>query len=128
MIKRPFLLGIVVFVGGILLAWNNVPILYVVLMGLIGWLIIFFLMFRVKRFINQKDYFIWGLPILLLLGFLAMTDMMKSPDIDKAFEEKSDCSLAGEISMIVKKPWGTAYYLKNTNITLPDKSTYFVEK
>lgn len=128
MIKRPFLLGIVVFVGGILLAWNNVPILYVVLMGLIGWLIIFFLMFRVKRFINQKDYFIWGLPILLLLGFLAMTDMMKPPDIDKAFEEKSDCSLAGEISMIVKKPWGTAYYLKDTNITLPDKSTYFVEK
>ncbi len=128
MIKRPFLWGVFAFIGGILSAYNNVSIFFLAMLGLIGWLLIYFLMFHIKRYINQKDYFLWGLPIIMLLGFLAMSDRMKPPDIDIAFEEKSECRLTGEITMIVKKSWGTTYYLKDNRVTLPDKNTYMVEE
>ena len=128
MIKRPFLWGIITFTGGILSAWYKLPVLFLTLVGIIGWLIIYLLMFHIKRYINRKDYFLWGLPLLLLLGFMAMNDRMKPPDMDKAFEEKSECVLTGEIEMIVRKSWGIAYYLKNNKVTLADKSTYLVEE
>ena len=128
MIKRPFLWGIIAFNCGILLARYRFPVLYIASMSLIGWLLMYLLMFRIKRYINTKDFFLWGLPILMLLGFLAMGDRMKPPDMDIAFEEKSDCSLTGEITMIVKKSWGTAYNLEDVKITLPDENTYYVEK
>jgi competence protein ComEC len=85
-------------------------------------------MFHIKKIINCKDYFLWGLPLLLLIGFLAMGDRMKPPDMDMVFEEEVDCSLTGEIAMIVKKSWGTAYYLKNNEITMPDGNAYLVEE
>lgn len=128
MIKRPFLWGIVAFVAGILLAWYKIPLIYIGMLALVGWLITYLLMYYIKRYINPYDGFLWGLPILLLLGFLAMGDRMKPPDMDMAFEEKVDCSLIGEISMIVKKSWGIAYYLKNNEITMPDNNTYLVEE
>lgn len=128
MIKRPFLWGIVAFVVGILQAWRKVPLLYIALLALGCWLLTYLLIFRIKRFVNRQDYFLWGLPMLLLLGFLSMTDRMKPPDMDMAFEIKEDCSLTGEITMIVKKSWGMAYYLKNNKITLPDKEIYLVEE
>ena len=64
----------------------------------------------------------------MLVGFFAMKDRMKPPDIDAVFEEKSECNLTGEIDMIVKKSLGTTYYLKNNRITLPDNHTYLVEE
>ncbi|TAH65327.1 MAG: hypothetical protein EWM47_11310, partial [Anaerolineaceae bacterium] len=129
MIKRPFLWGIVVFIGGILSAWYKIPLLYIALTAIGGWLITYLMMFCIKRYINHKDCFLWALPLLLLLGYFAMSDRMKPPDMDMAFEEKSDCILTGEITMIVKKPWGTTYYLKDTKISLsPNEKTFMVEE
>lgn len=128
MIKRPFLWGIITFIGGILSAWYKIPVMFVILVGVIGWLIIYLLMFHIKKYINHKDSFLWGLPLLMLLGFLAMNDRMKPPDMDKFFGEKSECVLTGEITMIVRKSWGMAYYLKDNKVTLPDKKTYLVEE
>lgn len=129
MIKRPFLWGIITFIGGILSAWYKIPLLYIAMVSIMGWLLIYLLMFHIKRYINHRDYFLWGLPLLMLLGFLAMEDRMKPPDMDIAFEEKSECRLTGEITLIVKKPWGTTYYLKDNSISLlADISTYLVEE
>lgn len=129
MIKRPFLWGIIAFIGGILSAWNKVPLIYISLVGIMGWLLIYLLMFHIKKCINRMDYFLWGLPVLMLLGFLAMNDRMKPPDMDMAFEEKSECILSGEITMIAKKSWGTSYYLKDNKVNLEaDKGTYLVEE
>ena len=129
MIKRPFLWGIIAFIGGILTAWYKVPPLYITFVALVSWLLIYLLMFRIRRYINPKDIFLWGLPLLMLLGFLAMSDRMKPPDMDMAFEEKSECSVTGEISMIVRKPWGTRYYLKDNKINLAaNQNIYLVEE
>ncbi|MDD4112749.1 MAG: DNA internalization-related competence protein ComEC/Rec2 [Herbinix sp.] len=117
------------FVIGIILAWYKIPLIYIVIIGFVSCLLIYLLMFRIRRYINRKDYFLWGLPVLLLLGFLAMSDRMKPPDMDIAFEEKSDCYLTGEITMIVKKSWGIAYYLRDNRISLPpDNRTFLVEE
>lgn len=129
MIKRPFLWAIIAFAGGILGAWNKVTLSCIVIIGLMVWLLIYLLMYLVKRYINPMDYFLWGLPILILLGFFSMNDRMKPPDIDIAFEDKSDCILTGEITMIVKKTWGRSYYLRDNKVRLADnKETYLVEE
>lgn len=127
MIKRPFLWGIGAFVVGILLAWHKSPLPYMVLLAFLGWLVIYFLMFVQKRFINSKDSFLFGLPVLLILGFLAMGDRMKPPNIDLAFEEKASCILTGEITMVVKKSWGNTYYLKDNLVTITEEETNHVE-
>lgn len=119
---------IAAFISGILFAWYKVPFVYPALISVMGCLLVYLLMFRLKRHINRRDWFLWGLPFLIFLGFFSMKDRMKPPDIDAVFEEKSECSLTGKIGIIVKKPWGTAYYLKNNRITLPDNKTYFVEE
>lgn len=128
MIKRPFLWGIIAFVTGILMARYKIPLLYIALAGLVIWLLIYLFMYRIKRYIIPKDYFLWGLPFLMLLGFLAMGDRMKPPDMDAAFEEKAECIISGEIKMIVKKSWGTCYYLKDNRISLADNNTYIIEE
>ena len=128
MIKRPFLWGIATFMAGILLAWYKIPLPYIIILALVGWLIVYVLMCLVKRYINSKDGLLWCLPILLILGFLAMGDRMKKPDLDFAFDEKAPCILTGEIAGVVKKSWGNSYYLKDNQVTLLDKGTYLVEE
>lgn len=128
MIKRPFLWISSAFIAGILLAWNKIPLLYIILFAVLGWLFIYLLLFHIRKYINHMDYFIWGLPVLILMGYLAMGDRMKPPDMDAAFEEKITGTVTGEVAMTVKKPWGRAYYLKDNIITLPDGSTYTAEE
>lgn len=123
MIKRPFLWGIGTFVLGILFAWYKIPLAYIILLAISIWLLIYYLIYVIKRFINSKDSFLFGLPLLLILGFLAMGDRMKSPDMDLAFEEKASCVLRGEIAMVVKKSWGNTYYLKDNRVSLTEEET-----
>lgn len=125
MIKRPLVWGIIVFIIGILLAWYKTPLLYLALIMLGGWLIIPLLHY--KKVINSKDSFFWLLPILILIGFLAMRDRMKPVEMDMAFDEKAECRLIGEITMIVKKPGKIAYYLKDNLVELVDGTRYQVE-
>lgn len=128
MIKRPLLWGIASFIIGILLAWYKASLLLIILIGFTSWLLIYLMMFRLKKYLNRQDWFLWGLPLILLLGFLAMGDRMKPPDMDRAFDDEAECILSGDIKMIVNKSWGTSYYLKNNRISLTDDSTYLVEE
>ena len=127
MIKRPFLWGIGAFVMGILLAWYKIPLIFLVILAFVGWLLIYLFMFPLNKFINRKDIFLWSLPFLIFLGYFAMGEQMKPPDMDMAFREKEACSLTGEVNMIVKKPSGNVYYLKDNKVTLLEGSTYLVE-
>lgn len=127
MIKRPLLWGIGALVLGILQAWHKIPLPFMVLPTIICWLLVYLLIFY-KRLIIHKDSFLWGLPILMLIGFLTMSDQMKPPDMDKAFEEKISCHLIGKISMINKNSWGRVFYLLDNRVTLPDGNTYLVEE
>ena len=63
-----------------------------------GWLIIPLL--HLKKLLILR--ILWLLPILILIGFLAMRDRMKPVEMDMAFDEKAECRLVGEITMIVK--------------------------
>lgn len=128
LIKRPLLWGIVAFIGGILAAWYEVPLIHIFMVGLLSYLLIYFLIYHIKLYFNPKDNILWALPILMLIGFFAMRDRVKPLDMDAAFEEKAECQLTGEIKMIVKKSWGTSYYLKDNKVSLPDGNDYLVEE
>lgn len=56
-----------------------------------------------------------------------MRDRMKPVEMDMAFDEKAECRLVGEITMIVKKPGKIAYYLKDNLVELVDGTRYQVE-
>lgn len=128
MIKRPFLWGIGAFAGGILLAWKKVPLPFLLIPSILGWLLTYLLIYHFKKFLNRKDSFLWSLPFLMLLGFLAMKGQMKPPDMDTAFGNKASCILTGKIDMIVKRPKGYAYYLKDNRVNLSeDTDAYPVE-
>lgn len=128
MIKRPLLWGIGAFIGGIFLAWHKLPLPYLIIPALLGWMFTYLLIYHFKKLINRKDNFLWSLPILMLLGFLAMQDQIKPNDMDLAFDDKASCILTGEIDMVVKKPRGYAYYLKDNRVSLSDENAYSVEK
>lgn len=127
MIKRPLLWGIGAFIVGILMYWVKIPLSFLIIPALFIWFITYLLIYYFK-FLNRKDSFLWSLPFLILLGFLAMKEQMKPPDMDKAFEEKASCILTGKVDMIVKKPAGYAYYLKDNLVTLEQGKSYPVEK
>lgn len=127
MIKRPFLWGIVAFVGGILFALKKIPLPFLLIPSLLIWLFTYLLIYRFKKYLNRKDSFLWILPLLMLLGFLVMKDQMKPPDMDTAFEDKASCILTGKINSIAKREKGCIYYLKDNRITLSDDKTYPVE-
>jgi competence protein ComEC len=85
-------------------------------------------MFQVKKkIITRRDSFLWCLPILLLLGFLAMKSQLERPELYEAFDQETPCKLRGSITMIVEKPWGRAIYVKNNEVSLEGGTTYLCE-
>lgn len=129
MIKRPLLWGIGAYIGGLLLAWNKIPLPYLLILSIIGWYIIYLLIYRYQKFINRKDSFLWSLPILMFLGFLAMKDQMKPPELDRVFDDKASCIVTGTIEMTVKRSKGYVYYLKDNHVKISvDTSEAFSEE
>jgi competence protein ComEC len=105
LIKRPLVWILIAYLTGVYLAWQKFSFLLVCSIILLIFLIIYLLMFRCrKKIINRKDNFLWCLPFLLLIGFLAMKGQLKQPELYDAFDQKLYCELRGEISMIVEKP------------------------
>ncbi|NLZ82614.1 MAG: hypothetical protein GX915_03005, partial [Clostridiales bacterium] len=86
---------------------------------------IYIMMMRVPNpYINQQDRFLWFLPVMLLIGLLAMKGQMVRPDLDRAFDDKVECRLNGQISMVVQKKWGRAIYVKNSMVYLKQGASY----
>lgn len=128
MIKRPMIWLFGAYLCGLLLAWNRIACALLILVILIYILILSLLMYRIKvRVINRKDGFLWSLPLLIILGFLAMGQRLSPPEADAAFVEGADGTLAGKITMIVEKASGRAIYTKDNLITLSGGETYPVD-
>ncbi len=128
MIKRPLIWILACFLSGMYLAWKHFPIYIVILLVLSLLSCIYLSMYRVKwKGVSPKDKFLWLLPGLLLLGFLAMDGRLVRPPLYDAFGQKTSCEATGKISMIVQKPSGKAIYLKENKVTLPEGHTYQCE-
>lgn len=128
MIKRPLIGLFGAYLGGLLLAWYRFPTNFMIATLLIGIMVLYLLMFRIKQgFVNRRDSFLWSLPFLLLLGFMVMGQSLSPPKADDAFTEKADCTLTGEITMIADRSSGRTIYTANNLITFTGGMTYPVD-
>lgn len=129
MVKRPLCLMLAAYVAGICLAWQQISIYLVVLCFLIAYLIIYLLMYKARQKIADKnDRFIWLLPLLMLLGFLAMKDRTKKPDLYDAFDSKIKCELDGKIEKIKEYENGFSLYLKDNIVAADNGKQYLCNK
>ncbi|HHV11949.1 MAG TPA: DNA internalization-related competence protein ComEC/Rec2 [Clostridiales bacterium] len=128
MIKRPLIWILASFLLGMYLAWRHFSVSIVSLLVLSLLLCIYLGMYRAKwKVVSPKDKFLWSLPFILLLGFLAMGGRLVKPALYDAFDQKTYCEVSGKISLIVQKPSGKAVYLKKNKVTLPEGDTYRCE-
>jgi competence protein ComEC len=56
-----------------------------------------------------------------------MKGQLVRPELDGVFEDKAECELSGEITMIVEKPLGIALYVKNITIYLKPNEPFLCE-
>ena len=128
MIKRPLLWVLAAYLAGMYLAWLKFSIVIMVFMLLFEFLLIYLLMYRIhNKIIGRCDKFLWCMPLLMLLGFLAWQSQTAKPELYEAFDRKISCELSGSITMIVEKQSGIALYLKNNVVTLPGDHNYLCE-
>ncbi|HHX13218.1 MAG TPA: ComEC family competence protein, partial [Clostridiales bacterium] len=125
MIKRPLVWVLGAYIVGMLFSVFSISYLYIISFLLITCLVIYIMMMKIPNpYINKKDGFLLFLPVMLLIGLLAMKGQMVRPELDKAFEDKVYCSLNGKISSIVQKKWGRAIYVKNNMVYLKQGDSY----
>ena len=128
MIKRPLVLILCAYLSGMYLAWQGLPVMVTIMMILLYCPFLYLFMYRINnKFISRRDKFLWCLPVLLFLGFCSLKDQLAAPKLYEAFDQETDGELTGSISMIVKKQWGKALYVKNNTITLPGGDCYICE-
>jgi competence protein ComEC len=125
-IKRPLVWILGAYLTGIYLARLKLPAVAAVILMLLNALVIC-LMFRAGKMINKKDGFLWCMPFLILLGFLAASGQMKKPEIYNAFDQEISCDLTGRIAMIVEKPKSKALYVEKVRITLSEGGPFTCE-
>ena len=125
MIRRPMVCILGAYLTGLLLVWYSAAVWLIIGMFLCSYLIIYLLMYRLKsRYIAARDRFLWCLPVLFLLGVLAMKAQLQQPGLMKAFVQETPCELTGRITMVVKKATGRAIYLKDVTVSLSQKESY----
>lgn len=128
LIRRPMVWILVAYMAGMFLASQRISVVIIVAVFLLYYLSCYVLMYRVKnQFINSKDQFLWGLPLLLLLGLWSMSGHLKKPELYGAFDQEITCELTGQITMVVEKQSGRALYVKNNRVLLPDGNEYLCE-
>jgi len=117
------------YVAGIILAWQQISISSILLLSLLVYLIIFLLIFLGKgKIINRHDRFVWLLPLLLLIAFLAMGERINKPELYNSFDEEISCELKGEIAKVAENKNIISLYLKDSIISIGDGKEYLCEK
>jgi len=128
MIKRPFILILSFYLGGMALAWRSIPYAVVVPIFLVLCLSIYLLLYRISLpWISKQDKFLCVLPFLMLLGFVSMKGQLIAPELDHVFKDKLNCEVSGTISMIVQKQSSKALYIKKVTVTVPEGEAYLCE-
>lgn len=128
MIKRPLVWLLGAYIAGTLLAWHNSSLILIMLLMLIAFFINYLLFFRLpKMYVTRHDGFLWLLPTLLLLGYMAMSEQRIEPTLSQAFEEKADCRLTGTVDQVVKKSWGLCLHANNVTVYLSEADVFLCE-
>ncbi len=128
MIRRPLVYILGAYLLGLILAWFSAAVWLVVGMCLCSFALLYLLMYRLSnRYITAKDRFLWLLPMLLLLGALAMKAQLQLPGLANAFPQEAPCELSGRITMIVQKSSGRALYLEHVTVSLLQGESYSCE-
>ncbi|MGB4658000.1 MAG: ComEC/Rec2 family competence protein, partial [Mobilitalea sp.] len=123
MIKRPLVWILGAYLTGMYLGWQNISVIFVIILVLLIFLTVYFLMFHFpKEIINKRDGFLWILPFIMLLAFSAMKGQLKEPEIAQSFEEEVFCTLSGRIDMIVEKEWGRALYVADDIVSIDGRN------
>ncbi len=125
MIRRPLVWILGAYLLGLILAWFSAAVWLILGMCFCGSVLLYLLMYRLSnRYITAKDRFLWLLPMLLLLGALAMKAQLQLPGLAKSFLQEAPCELTGRITMIVQKPSGRALYLNHVTASLYQGENY----
>lgn len=128
MIKRPLVWMLGGYIAGMLLAWYHCRGAVVILFMIAAFFLIYLLFFKLpKKLVNRYDSFLWFLPGLLMLGFLAMAGRMEEPELSRVFPQKAACRLTGTITKVVQKQWGRAVFTANNTVYLPEQKPYLCE-
>ncbi len=129
MIKRPFIVILLFYLFGVLLAWRISSILFLLPIILLQFPLIYLILNRIKnRLANASDVFLWCLPFFMMLGFLSMRGQLKLSEVDQLFQDKVSCEIDGAITMSVQKKSSKALYIKNVSIQIPGEETLRCEK
>lgn len=110
---------IVSFVIGIIMEGLDESVTIFLMLSIFFFLIlsIFVLKFLAHSF-NMKDGFLFFIPIMLVFGLLLAKNQRENNEMDIAFDDKSNGSIVGTVSMIVNKGEKSVIYLKNNTIIL----------
>ena len=81
-----------------------------------------------QKTVNKNGQFVWLLPLLMLVGFLAMKDRTKKPDLYDAFDSKIKCELDGKIEKIKEYENGFSFYLKDNIVRADNGKQYLCNK
>lgn len=128
MIKRPLVWVLGGYITGMLLAWYHCRSAVIILFMAAAFFLIYLLFFKLqKKLVNRYDSFLWFLPVLLLLGFVAMAGRMEEPELSQVFPQKAACRLTGTITKVVQKQWGRAVFTANNTVYLPEQKPYLCE-
>ncbi len=125
MIRRPLVWLLGAYLSGLIFAWYSAKIWLIIGICLCGYILLYLLMYRLSnRYITPKDSFLWGLPLLLLIGALAMEAQLQPSRLENAFIQEAPCELAGRIHMIIQKSSGRALYLDHVTVSLNQGENY----
>lgn len=125
MIRRPLVWLLGAYLSGLILAWFSAAIWLILGMCFSSYVLLYLLMYRQSsRYITQKDRFLWIMPMLLMLGALAMKAQLQPPGLANAFTQEAPCELTGRITMIVNKSSGRALYLEHVTVSLYQEKYY----
>lgn len=127
MIKRPMVWFLGCYLIGLLCAWyQSLSVFLFLLLIILGGSLYLLLWGEKSRWtiarVNQEFGKIgWLMPILLLLGYYVTNLSMKVPELEHEFQEKINCTISGEISMVVLKNQKQVLYVNDVIIDLNDQ-------
>ncbi len=125
MIRRPLLWLLGAYLSGLILSWFSAAIWLILGICFGSYALLYLLMYRSNsRYITSKDRFLWLMPMLLILGALAMKAQLRLPGLAEAFSQEASCELTGRITMIVNKSSGRAIYLEHVTVSLYQDKNY----
>ncbi|MDF2610763.1 MAG: putative rane protein [Lachnospiraceae bacterium] len=99
--------------------------LYVTVITLLGVIAVWiFIPWRKKKDSIKHNIFLFGLPILIILGYFQMNRQLAPSPMDKFFEDKIEGTVQGQLEMMSDKGSYVVLTLKNNTISIPSSTNF----